>query len=311
MTEGLHDIRERIYLKGHDYFVYERKRFDRRKWGIFWGAMDAFHESSNALREYAAAVRAGCRTLACYGFLQALYVQQDAVGTLSKAVGLRWHPDDDPRLGEIREARNRITGHPAEARGPSRKPELSSAIIPERDVTETGFRGHVYFERRIEDVWVDVETFCADNEERLAIQMRMIEEKMTADEEAFRGTHRARPLSAPFDLDLAYFIRTLSCELGHESERIKAGSNAGWLLDHMKALESDLADRGFANEATKHDLGLVFWGLDRIRTIMADADVTASAQQETYLLKIGVEHCLIDLEQQVRAIDEKIRQVPA
>jgi hypothetical protein len=89
---------------------------------MFYGAADALLDASTAAAAFGRAVRkdSAIDLLVCYGFLQALYIQQDAVLTLSHAVGLRWHPNDDPILRKIRDIRNRLTGHPAHA-GESRR----------------------------------------------------------------------------------------------------------------------------------------------------------------------------------------------
>jgi hypothetical protein len=57
---------------------------------MLYGAMDALLDAGTAAASFARSVSpdTGANILACYGFLQALYVQQDAVITLSRAVNL-------------------------------------------------------------------------------------------------------------------------------------------------------------------------------------------------------------------------------
>ena len=128
MVDALSAIRERLHRKSHDYFVFDQSRRTRASWSMFYGATDALLDAGTAAASYGRAISldAGANLLACYGFLQALYVQQDAVRTLSRAVGLNWHPNSDERLKEIRDIRNRLTGHPARA---DRSEAPSSAIL--------------------------------------------------------------------------------------------------------------------------------------------------------------------------------------
>src|SRR5277367_2749467 len=124
MTDSLSDIRTRLHQKSHEYFTFEYSRRERTSWGMFYGATDALLDASMAAGAFSRAVRGESPVdlLVCYGFLQALYIQQDSVLTLSRAVGLSWHPNDDLVLKRIRDIRNRLTGHPAYAGEKERPP---------------------------------------------------------------------------------------------------------------------------------------------------------------------------------------------
>jgi hypothetical protein len=89
MTESLSAIRERLHRKSHEYFVFDQSRRSRESWNMFYGATDALLDADTAALGYGRAISpdTSVNLLACYGFLQALYVQQDAVRTLSQAVG--------------------------------------------------------------------------------------------------------------------------------------------------------------------------------------------------------------------------------
>ena len=86
MTKNLSELRDRIHRKSHEYFVFDYTRREPAKWRMFYGAMDALVDAGAAAASYDHAVgtEIGVKLLACYGFLQALYVQQDAVLTLSR-----------------------------------------------------------------------------------------------------------------------------------------------------------------------------------------------------------------------------------
>jgi len=307
MSEDFWKIRERIHRKSHDHFVFELGRWDRAKRNMFYGATDALLDTSTAAEQYSSAIAsgAGARLLICYGFLQALYVQQDAVIALSRAVGLSWHPNCDKRLKEIRDARNRLTGHPALA-GEREKPQrLSSAIIPYGDITQRGFRGHVYYENGFENIEVDVPAFQKDNEERLSQQMQLVEKRMDELERQFRTEQAARPFSSCFENNFEYLLQRLHCDLSDENRMIQAQSHAQTIREKMKMLEKELTERGFGPEASL--LRIVFTGLDLLESIMMRNSSSASTQDEFDLIYYGLEKNIVSLIKNIAAIDAKFR----
>jgi hypothetical protein len=197
VPDTLSAIRERIRRKSQNYFVFDLGRQTRKNWSVFYGAMDALLDAGTAASSYGRAISpdTGANILACYGFLQALYVQQDAVTTLSRAVGLSWRPNSNARLREIRDTRNRLTGHPALAGEQAKPSRLSSAIISYTEVTPARFRGHVYYEDGLEIVEVEVTAFLQDNEEHLVAQMQVVEAEMDKAEGEFRAEQSQEPLA--------------------------------------------------------------------------------------------------------------------
>jgi hypothetical protein len=102
--------------------------------GLLWfrlcSAMDALEDTDQALAAHrgraweSTTATVGLRYLAHYGFLQAAYVQQDALDTLYEVLGLAKDPDRFPKLREIRQLRNDAIGHPT-----GRKDGSSHAIV--------------------------------------------------------------------------------------------------------------------------------------------------------------------------------------
>ena len=265
-------VRARLHSKSHDYFVFAHGRWDRARRRMFYGATDALLESSEAATSYGQFVSSnnGAKLLACYGFLQALFVQQDAVMILSRAVGLRWHPNNDKRLKEIRDARNRLTGHPALAGEQDRTPRrLSSAIIPAHDITQHGFRGHVYYEDGSEDIKVEVAAFQKDNEERLSQQTQRVEATMDKQEHQFRAKHAARPFSSRFGKNFDYLLQRLHCDLKDEGRLHQAQAHAKMIREIIKTLEKELIEYGFEPEA--HSWKIVFTALTCLRPLCRES----------------------------------------
>ncbi len=303
MTESLSSIRERVHRKSHAYFVFEYGRREREKWRMFYGAMDALLDAGTAAASYGSAVTTNepAKLLACYGFLQALYVQQDAVIALSRAVGLGWHPNDDKRLKEIRDARNRLTGHPALA-GEHEKPRrLSSAIIPYVDITQSGFRGHVYYDDGFEDIKVEVEVFQNDNEKHLCQQMQLVENRMDEQEHKFRTEQATRPLSLCFGSNFEYILQRLHCDLCDEGRLVQAQAHAQMIRSSIISLQKELTCRGFCCEA--QSLKIVFTGLDLLESIMTRNSSSITTQHEFDLIYDGLEKNILEIKTNVAAID--------
>jgi len=243
--------------------------------------------------------------LTCYGFLQALYVQQDAVMVLSRAVGLSWNPNNDKRLKEIRDARNRLTGHPALAGEHEKKPKrLSSAIIPYNDITQLGFRGHVYYDDGVEDIEVEVAVFQKDNEEQLSQQMELIEKRMDEQEHQFRTEQAARPFSLCFGKNFEYLLQRLHCDLRDEGRLVQAQAHIRMIRKSIKALEKELVERGFEPESEA--LKILFKGLDKLEGIMMQDSPSISTQYEFDLIFDGLEKNILSQRANIAALDTKL-----
>jgi hypothetical protein len=76
MAEDFSTIRTRIHNKSHNYFFFELGRWDRASRGMFYGATDALLDATQAAASYPNVVSSdtAVNLLACYGFLQALYI---------------------------------------------------------------------------------------------------------------------------------------------------------------------------------------------------------------------------------------------
>jgi hypothetical protein len=122
--DGLADVEEIVSLIRR--FVNEpRKQNEIIKRGAVWhqlcSAMDLVGDTEWALDSHArgehAASSAGMLYLAHYGFLQAAYLQQDAVLAIQQCLGVTGAQHRvDPALTRIRHVRNQAVGHPAGGR---------------------------------------------------------------------------------------------------------------------------------------------------------------------------------------------------
>ena len=117
----------------------ERLFADRFVWHQLWTAMDIIDDVDSAMTAYIEnefPTDNGERYLRVYGAMQGLFLQQDALRDLIKAI----HPTKDipvnDVLKDIREARNASVGHPTQMK---RKGVLSAHGIVQCSMRKSGF----------------------------------------------------------------------------------------------------------------------------------------------------------------------------
>jgi len=206
------------------------------------------------------------------------------LGTLSRAVGLDWHPNSDERLREIRDIRNRLTGHPARA---DKSNDPSSAILVYNAVTPSGFTGHVYYENRSQTINVEVVRMLADNEIHLITQMLAVEKRMDEEEQQFRSGQSVRPLASCFDNSFSYLLQRLWCDLGDEGCVGQAQTHARMIRDTMISLREALVKRGFQTTATSLYVDRIIAGLGLLEGIMGKASTNRDDQLKFDLIYAG------------------------
>ena len=310
MADSLSDIRTRLHQKSREYFTFEYSRRERTSWRMFYGATDALLDASMAASAFGRAVRkeSAIDLLLCYGFLQALYIQQDAVLTLSRAVGLKWHPNDNVKLKNIREIRNRLTGHPAHAGEKERPQRLSSAIISYRDVRPDGFDGYIYFGDTGERISVDVGEILRDNEEQLTIQMKNIEAEMDDHEGRFRTENAKHPLSENFGTGFGYLLEKLRCDFNDESRVAQAQTHVKLIREIIEALQKDLAKRAFEPAGAAYHVDLIFVALDFMAKILDKNTHSRHDQSMYYLVLDGFHSNFNDLKSITDEIDSRLKK---
>ncbi|HZT24213.1 MAG TPA: hypothetical protein VFA57_00800 [Pseudolabrys sp.] len=302
---SLADIRDRIHSKAENYFTLEYRKRDPKDWRMFYGATDALLDASMAASAYDKAVKSdpAVDLLVCYGFLQALYIQQDAVWTLSRSIGLDWHPNNDPKIREIRDLRNRLTGHPAFA---EKSRQLSSAIIEYHGVSSSDFSGHIYFDTSTKRVTVHVQTILKDNESQLAIQMLKIEAAMDEQERKFRSEQSKKPFSDLFGTGFDYLMQRLRPELDDEGRVVQASTHVTMIRDRINALRQELTDRGLESQAFTHELSAIIDGLKLIDKMIANSDRSATSQNEIDIVCDGFGVNMNKLRERITELDKKL-----
>lgn len=301
-------IRDRVHRKAQSYFAFEKHRRDRDKHLTIFGATDALLDASEAAHAFAAAVtgRTGIDLLACFGFLQSLFVQQDAVKNLSELMGMTWSPWSDERLAELRDVRNRLCGHPARTDKRKDAPK-SSGIIVRGSIGNSGFKGAIYYEEGFKSVDVDVTTWLADNETRLASQMEKIEAHMDATERTFRNNCNnkfgSRLMAATYD----YILQRMWCDLRDEGRVPQAESHIAIIRDDVAELKREFAGRSISAwwpGETEKRIGV---GLNQLERILKGEDRCSETQCRFDLLYDGTVKSIEELRSSVHSVLEQLQ----
>lgn len=114
-TENLHDKIHKLRDQINSSICYKQGAWERKNdgdWSKLWTAVDNIEDTQRAIDEYFSLK--DFSRLAVYGLLQSMFVQQDAVSHLEKAIKIET-PDwkkDYPELSKIRDIRNETIGHP-------------------------------------------------------------------------------------------------------------------------------------------------------------------------------------------------------
>jgi hypothetical protein len=276
---------------------------------MFYGATDALLDASMAAAAFGKAVKGDVATdlLTCYGFLQALYIQQDAVWVLSRSVGLAWHPNDNHKIKQIRDTRNRLTGHPSLAGEKTKPKRLSSAIISYDAIKPSGFTGFIYYEDVMESVAIDVMTMLQENESQLVLQLRQIEVAMDNQERGFRSEQAKRPLGDHFGREFGYLVEKLRCDLCDTGSVIQAHTHVQMIQKILEILEKDLNTRGFISESLTYNLEHVSMALDFMALLMRKKKHSRSDQIKFDLIIDGFEKNLKHVQSTITEIDDRLK----
>jgi hypothetical protein len=140
----IHDLTRWLRDYGHDPRHLPRLISNGFLWHQIWTAVDIIDDvdlamTSHLENEFSA--DDGERYLRIYGVMQGLFLQQDALVDLIKAI----HPTKQIQLNDVlkdvREARNASVGHPTQLR---RKGALSAHAIVRHSMSKEGFELHSY-----------------------------------------------------------------------------------------------------------------------------------------------------------------------
>jgi hypothetical protein len=231
---------------GQDARHLQRLIADRFVWHQLWAAMDIIDDVDSAMDAYLDnefPTDTGERYLRIYGAMQGLFLQQDALSDLIKAI----HPAKEIRrndvLKEIREARHASVGHPTRL---ERKGQLSTHGIVQNSMSKDGFDLLSYPEQDGK-VFQQVPVRELIEKQR-AETVRILTEVVTdlrEQEEAHRAQFRDTKLVKTFD-QASYAFEKIFEETRRDSMPILSRWAIGQLQKSLNDFAESLKQRGIS-----------------------------------------------------------------
>jgi len=224
----------------------ERLFADRFAWHQLWTAMDIIDDVDSAMTAYIEnefPTANGERYLRVYGAMQGLFLQQDALRDLIKAI----HPTKDipvnDVLKDIREARNASVGHPTQMK---RKGVLSAHGIVQCSIRKAGFEllSYPVVQGKTFD-YIPVEKLIEQQRDEATRILSEVVEDLRAQEEAHRAGFREVKLMATFD-QVSYAFEKIFEEFGRGATPNMSGWAVGHLQKSLDSFENLLKARGLA-----------------------------------------------------------------
>ncbi len=229
---------------GHNPRHLTRLMSNRFIWHQLWTAMDIIDDVESALTAYVEnefPSDLGEKYLRVYGAMQGLFIQQDALLDLIKAI----HPARAIRLNDvlkdIREARNASVGHPTNL---NRKGVLSAHGIVQNSMRKDGFDLLSYPEKdgKMFQYVPVLELIEKQRAEAVRILSEVVED-LREQERAYREQFREIKLKAVFD-GVSYAFEKIFEEVRRDSPPILSS----WGISHLQKVLDDfeklLKDRG-------------------------------------------------------------------
>lgn len=277
-------------------------------------SLDVIGDTDEALYEYLEKEQAtpnqGERYLLTYGVLQALILQQDAVQHLAESLGVPYKRDT--KLGEIREIRNKATGHPTR-RG--RQCERTFHHISRASMNRKGFDlftsrpPNCLPERCSVDLISLIESQCR----LLTEDLQRIVDAERSSESEHRRRHRDAPLEAAFPRGFDYTVQKLREEIAGISPLGDGTRLAAEVHKTIEGLRVHLTDRGelpALEQVYEYHARPALHSLERIGSFLKEGpnEWLTQADAENHLFRLEAE--LNKLRKLAREIDAEYQRDP-
>ncbi len=308
VDEAFWAIRQRIYDHFHGYISFALRRWKGPNRNRFTGALDALHDTEEALWSLSGGLppTEAAAKLAAYGFLQALYVQGDAVAEMETALELPKQALEQKDVAHIRDIRNRLVGHPARReRGKKTRPSTGSLSLMR---TADGLRieGSIYYDDGFEVVSIDVHDYIRRMQLGLSPALIAVEAAMRKHEEAFRASHRERQLTELLEYDFNYSLGKIASAARNADRLPVAMSELSMTMHHLDAVRERLRERDFLTDGPQWALDTADGASQLLRKLAGEAKNGIVPEGQWDAVVKGLEAAIVDLRKSLEAWDNEI-----
>lgn len=301
-------VRERIYDHFHSYISFASRRWKGPNRNRFTGALDALHDTEEALWSLSAGLppTEAAAKLAAYGFLQALYVQSDAVAEMETALELPKQALGQEDVAHIRDIRNRLVGHPARREwGKKTRPSTGNLSLMR---TADGLRleGGIYYDDGFEVVSIDVHDYIRRMQLGLTSALIAVEAAMRNREEAFRASHRESQLVELLNYDFTYSLGKIASAARNADRLPVAASELSMTMRHLNAVRERLRERDFLTDSPQWALETADGASQLLRKLAGEAENGIVPEGQWDAVVKGLEAAIVDLRKSLEARDSEI-----
>lgn len=301
VAESVAELESRI----RDFINHPRKITrlvqDEAKWNAICSALDAIGDAEEGLHAYKNmrdTSHWGELYVLIYGVLQLLYVEQDAVKSLSKAFDFPFTPNDEVR--EIREIRNRSVGHPASDKNGG------FHFISRTSMSKNGFNfisrwlGKPGFEHR----HVNIFDLIEKQQRALGKILTDTLNKLKEGELAHRKMFKQQKLANFFHPSTPWLISKLYEAISSDQLFPLGKPHVEILAKQIDAFEEALAKRGLGNTAT-YEITDLRYAFDELKKFFASDPLTKLTNKDAEFFTLVVEQKIMHLRSIAIEIDRE------
>ncbi len=274
--------------------------------------LDVIGDTELAFRSYEAmpdSIRPGSSYVLVYGFLQALFLQQDAVRNLHEALQLPYEPD--PLLLEIRELRNDAIGHPTKRGGGKGK---SFSFISRPSISKSGFQLMTVSPGEWPPLFrhVSLQALLDTQHRQLEEGLEALLQSLRKEEMEHREQFKEEKLSALFPGVLHYYFEKV-----YESTRGTSGWEYGalhimLLKEIVEKFRAGLTRRGIAGayQGVEHQLESLDYPLDELAEYFAQQGKGRLNERDAVIFTSFVEGEMSELQEMAAELDKEYSEQP-
>jgi hypothetical protein len=276
-------------------------------WGMLCSSLDVIGDTELAIDAYLTGAQQpnaqqasddGQNYLTLYGILQVLFVQQDAVEHISKALGIEYTPDSV--LADIRETRNDAIGHPTNRRGGKFFNFISrqSLSLTHCTLLTMPATGEAQFRN------IDVPKMITDQRRAVLAALTSVVAKLREDERAHRETFRETKIADTLS-GMPYRHEKISGAISGSTPVILGIGMLEEVASHLSQFEKALRDRGpiEAYETVIYDLGRLEYPIGKLREYLSQSPDSTLNQSDAEIMHFFIFKTIEDLCEVARDID--------
>lgn len=311
-TQSIDELEQQVW----DFVNNPRKRHtlmqDTAAWNLLCSCLDTVGDTELAIRAYEQSRKprtAADLYLLVYGVLQALFVQQDAVENLCKALVIDYVPDK--LLKEIRDIRNDSTGHPTK-RGGGKGQAYNS--IGQSSLTKEGFDLMTTYpdNRRPLFRHISIESLIKNQRDVIQRALTEVLRKLRTEQANHRAKYRDQKLEDSFPSTLSYYFKKIGDAIDGSAPSEFGAMHVHMVAEVIEAFKERLKERGIlqAYDSVVYLTDLIEYPIQELTRYFTDATDTSLNAKSARIFVFFIDKHIEELKSMAKEIDEDYRKEP-